>query len=61
MKIIKSLEDAVLLTKGCRTIKNETKEQKGGFLRYIRCLLGNLLTGERLKWPKSSNIPEQEV
>ena len=33
MKIVKSLEESGLLVKGIsETIKNETKEQKGGFL-----------------------------
>ena len=34
MKIVKSLEEYGLLIKGVsKTIKNEKKEQKGGFLR----------------------------
>ena len=41
IRIVKSLEDADLLIKGVgKTIKNETKEEKGGRLsivRYIRC------------------------
>ena len=42
MKIVKSLEESCLLEKGVsKTIKNESKEQKGGFLS-----LGNLLTGQ---------------
>ena len=33
MKIIQALEDSNILLKGVtKTIKNETKEQKGGFL-----------------------------
>ena len=33
MKIVKSLEESGLLTKGiCETNKNEAKEQKGKFL-----------------------------
>ena len=40
MKIIKALEDSGILLKGVtETIKNETKEQKGGFLSI---LLGTL-------------------
>ena len=36
---------------GTKTIKNETKEQKGGFLGMLLCtlgasLLGNMLTGK---------------
>ena len=50
MKILKSLEDSGLLIKGVNeTIKNEAKEQKGGFLRMLLGTLGaslleNLLT-----------------
>ena len=52
MKVIKSLEESGLLIKGVsETIKNETKEQKGGFLSMLlgtlgASLLGNLLTGK---------------
>ena len=36
MKIVKSLEDSGLLIKGVsETIKNEAKEQKGGFLSML--------------------------
>ena len=51
MKIIKTLENSAILLKGVRTtIKNETKEQRGGFLIMLlgtlgASLLGNLLTG----------------
>ena len=51
MKIIKALEDSGILFKGVsKTIKNETKEQRGGFLSMLlgtlgASLLGNLLTG----------------
>ena len=51
MKINKSLEEFGLLIKEvCETIKNEAKEQKGGFLSMLlgtlgASLLGNLLTG----------------
>ena len=39
IKIIKSLEDSGLLLKGVtKTVQNEVKEQKGGFLSM---LLGN--------------------
>ena len=53
MKKVKSQADAGLLIKGVsETIKNETKEQKGGFLSMLfgilrASLLGNLLTGNR--------------
>ena len=52
MKIIKSFEESALLIKGVsETIKNEAKEQKGGFLGMLLStlggsLLGNLLTGK---------------
>ena len=51
MKIIQVLEDPGILLKGVtKTIKNETKEQKGGFLSMLlgtlgASLLGNLLSG----------------
>ena len=51
MKIIKGLENSGILLKGVsKTIKNETKEQRGGFLSMLlgtlgASLLGNLLTG----------------
>ena len=40
IKIVKSLEDSGLLSKGVtETVQNEAKEQKGGFhvIKYIRC------------------------
>ena len=38
MKIVKSLEEYGLLMKGIiKTIKNERKQQKRGFLRHFRC------------------------
>ena len=52
MEIVHSLEDYNILFKGVtETIKNETKEQKGGFLRTLvgtlgLILLGNLLSGK---------------
>ena len=54
MKIIHALEDSNILLKGVtKTIKNETKEQKGGFLSMLlgtlrASLLGNLLTGKEI-------------
>ena len=50
MKIVKALESSGILLKGVsKTIKNETKEQRGGFLSMLlgtlgASLLGNLLT-----------------
>ena len=52
MKIIKSLEESRLLRKGVsKTIKNEVKEQRVGFLGVLlstldSSLLGNLLTSK---------------
>ena len=49
LKIVKSLEDSGILLKGVsETIKNEAKEQKGGFLSMLlgtlrASLLGNML------------------
>ena len=54
MKIIKALEKSGILLKGVsKTIKNETKEQRGGFLSMLfgtlgANLLGNLLTGGKV-------------
>ena len=51
MKIIKALENSGILLKGVsKAIKNETKEQRGGFLSVLlgtlgASLLGNLLSG----------------
>ena len=52
IKIVQALEDSNILLKGVtKTIENETKEQKGGFLGMLlgtlgASLLGNLLTGK---------------
>ena len=52
MKIVQALEDSNMLLKGItKTIKDETKEQKGGFLSMLlgtlgASLLGNLLAGK---------------
>ena len=51
MKIIEALENSGILLKGVtKTIENETKEQRGGFLSMLlgilgASLLGNLFTG----------------
>ena len=50
IKIVQALEDSYILLKGVtETVKNETKEQKGGFLSVLlgtrgASLLGNFLT-----------------
>ena len=47
LKIVKSLEYSGLLLEGVSgTIKNEAKEQKGGFLSMILGTLGNMLAGK---------------
>ena len=52
MKIVQALENSNILLKGVtETVKNETKEQKGGLLSMLLgtvgvSLLGNLLTGK---------------
>ena len=52
IKIVKSLEDSGLLLDGVtKTVQNEVKEQKGGFLSMLlgtlgASLWGNLLTGK---------------
>ena len=54
MKIIQALDDSNILLKGVtKRIKNETKEQKEGFLSILLgtlgvSLLGNLLTKKRI-------------
>ena len=57
-KIVTSLRDTALLTKGiCKTIKNEAKYQKDRFLGMLlgtlgASFLGNLLIGKRMKRSK---------
>ena len=52
MKTVQALEDSDILLRGItKAIKNETKEQKGGFLSILlgtlaSTLLGNMLTGK---------------
>ena len=61
MKIVQALEDSnILLKRVTKTIKNETKEQKGGFLSMLlgtlgASLLGNLLTGKGIVRAGSGN------
>ena len=51
IKIIEAIENSGILLKGVtKTIENETKQQRGGFLSMLlgtsgASLLGNLLTG----------------
>ena len=52
MKTVQTLEDSNILLKGItKTVEEETKEQRGGFLRMFfgtlgASLLGNILTGK---------------
>ena len=61
IKIIQALENSNILLKGVtKTIKNEAKEQKGGFLSMLlgtlgASLLGNLLTGKGIVRAGSGN------
>ena len=61
IKIIQALENSNILLKGVtKTIKNETKEQKRGFLSMFigtlgASLLGNLLTGKGILRAGSGN------
>ena len=49
MKIVQVLEDPNILLKGVtKTIKKETKEQKGGFLSVLLGILGASLSGNLL-------------
>ena len=61
MKIVQALKDSnILLKEVTKTIKNETKEQKGGFSRMLlgtlgASLLGNLLAGKGIVRAGSGN------
>ena len=61
IKIIEAIKNSNILLKGVtKTIKNETKEQKGGFLSMLlgtlgASLLGNLLTGKGILRAGSGN------
>ena len=61
MEIVQALEDSNILFKGVtETIKNETKEQKEGFLETLvgtlgSILLGNLLSGKGIVRAGSEN------
>ena len=49
IKIVKYLEDSGVLVKGItETVKNEVKEQKGGFLSALLHTLGASLLGDLL-------------
>ena len=61
MKIVQAPEDSnILLKRVAKTIKNETKEQKAGFLSMLlvtlgATLLGNLLSGKVIVRAGSGN------
>ena len=61
MKIVQALENSNILLKGVtKTIENETREQKGGFLSMLlgtlgASLLGNLLAGKGIVRAGSGN------
>ena len=61
MKIVEALEYSnILLKEVTKTIKNETKEQKGGFLSMLlgtlgASLLGNVLAGKGIVRAGSGN------
>ena len=67
IKIIQALPNSNILIKGVtKTIKNETKEQKGGFLSMLlgilgASLLGNLLTGKGILRAGSGNKEEKQL
>ena len=66
MKIIQALEDSDTLLKGVTKTKNETKEQKGGFLSMLLgtlgvSLLGNLWVGKGIVRAGSGNKKEKEL
>ena len=67
IKIIQALKSSNILLKGVtNTIKNETKEQKRGFLSMLlgtlgASLLGNLLTGKGILRAGSGNKKEKGI
>ena len=67
IKIIQALENSNILLKGVtKTIKNETKEQKEGFLSMLlgtlgAPLLGNFLTGKGILRAGSGNKKGKEL
>ena len=76
MKIVQALEDSNILLKGAtKTIKNKTKEQKGGFLSMLlgtslstsqeyqlgASLLGNVLAGKGIVRASSGKKKEKDL
>ena len=67
MKTVQALEDSnIPLKEVTKTIKNETKEQKGGFSSMLlstigASLLGNLLAGKGIVKAASGNKKEKGI
>ena len=67
MKIVQALEDSNILLKGVtKTIKNETREQKGEFLSMLlgtlgASLLGKMLAGRGTVRAGSGNITQKGI
>ena len=67
MKIVQALKESnILLKEVTKTIKNETKEQKGGFLSMLlgtlgASLLGNILAGKGIIRAGSGNKKEKGI
>ena len=67
MKIVQAFEDCNILLKGVtKTIKNETKEHKGGFLGMLlgylgASLLGNMLAGKEVVRAGSGNKKRKRI
>ena len=67
IKIVQALEDPNILLKGVtKTIENETKEPKGGFLIMLlvtlgASLLGNLLAGKGIVRAGSKNNKKRRI
>ena len=67
MKIVQAFEDSNILLKGVtKTIKNKTRERKGGFLSMLlgtlgASLLGNLLARKGIVRVGSGNKKEKEL
>ena len=66
MKIVQALEDSNILPQAVtKTLKNETKEQKAGFLSMLLdisgpSLLGHILAGKGIVKASSGNKKEKE-
>ena len=57
LKIVRSLEDSELLLKGVtETVKNEAKQQRGGFLSMLLGTLGASLLGDMLFGKKGKGV-----